>query len=251
MDESLKNKVAIITGAATGIGKATALLLARNGVKTIVTDINEREGQITTKTINDFGGFACFYKMDTSIKDDIISVLETIFKEYGSIDLAVNNAGIGGIGGALHTIESSTWERMISVCLSGVFYCMQEEIKYMLQNKNGRIVNVSSLAGLNGVRTASHYSAAKHGVIGLTKSAALEYGNYNIRVNSVCPGFIQTAILNDVPKNTLEFTKNLRVPMKRIGNSEEVAESILWLLSEKSSYINGEGLLVDGGYQAG
>jgi NAD(P)-dependent dehydrogenase (short-subunit alcohol dehydrogenase family) len=128
---------------------------------------------------------------------------------------------------------------------------MQEELKYMISNKSGKIVNVSSLAGLNGVRNGSHYSAAKHGVIGLTKSAAIEYGGHNIRVNSVCPGFIQTAILDDVPEKSLEFVKNLRVPMRRIGNTTEVAESILWLLSEKSSFVNGEGLLIDGGFQAG
>ena len=251
MDKSLKNKVAFITGAATGIGKETALLLAKNGVKTMIADINEVEGRVTTKTITDSGGVACFYKLDTSVKKDVANVLDSIFKEYGSIDLAVNNAGIGGLVGSLHTIEESTWERMISVCLSGVFYCMQEEIKYMLSNKRGRIVNVSSLAGLNGVRNGGHYSAAKHGVIGLTKSAAIEYGSQNIRVNSVCPGFIQTAILDDIPEKSLEFVKNLRVPMKRIGDSKEVAESILWLLSEKSSFVNGEGLLVDGGFQAG
>ena len=132
MDESLKNKVAFVTGAATGIGKETALLLAKNGVKTMIADINEVEGRVTTKTITDSGGVACFYKLDTSIKKDVANVLDSIFKKHGSIDLAVNNAGIGGLVGSLHTIEESTWERMISVCLSGVFYCMQEEIKYML-----------------------------------------------------------------------------------------------------------------------
>jgi len=251
MDESLKNKVAFISGAATGIGKETALLLAKNGAKIMIADINEAEGRATTKTINDSGGIAYFYKLDTSIKKDVAKVLDSIFKEHGSIELAVNNAGIGGLVGSLHTIEEPTWERMISVCLSGVFYCMQEELKHMISNKNGKIVNVSSLAGLNGVRNGSHYSAAKHGVIGLTKSAAIEYGGHNIRVNSVCPGFIQTAILDDIPEKSLEFVKNLRVPMRRIGNTSEVAESILWLLSEKSSFVNGEGLLVDGGFQAG
>jgi NAD(P)-dependent dehydrogenase (short-subunit alcohol dehydrogenase family) len=251
MNENLKNKIAIITGSASGIGKATAILLAKYGAKVMVTDINKKEGLLTTKIINDFGGFASFYKLDTSSKEETVSVLESIYKEHGAIDLAVNNAGIGGVVGPLHTIESSTWERMMSICLSGVFYCMQEEIKYMLTKGNGRIVNVSSLAGLNGMLAGSHYSAAKHGVIGITKSAALEYGKYNIRVNSVCPGFVQTAILDDVPEKVLNYTKNTRIPMKRIGTTEEVAESILWLLSDRSSYINGESLAIDGGFQAG
>ena len=121
----------------------------------------------------------------------------------------------------------------------------------MLTKGNGRIVNVSSLAGLNGMLAGSHYSAAKHGVIGITKSAALEYGKYNIRVNSVCPGFVQTAIIDDIPEKVLNYTKNTRIPMKRIGATEEVAESILWLLSDRSSYINGESLAVDGCFQAG
>tara|TARA_B110001469_G_C9491550_1_gene245966 strand:- start:15 stop:770 length:756 start_codon:yes stop_codon:yes gene_type:complete len=251
MNENLKNKVVVITGAASGIGKATAILLAKYGAKVMVTDINKKEGLLTTKIINDSGGFASFYNLDTSSKEETVIVLESIYKEHGAIDLAVNNAGIGGMVGPLHTIESSIWEKMIAVCLSGVFYSMQEEIKYMLIQGNGRIVNISSLAGLNGVLAGSHYSAAKHGVIGITKSAALEYGKYNIRVNSVCPGFVQTAIIDDIPEKVLNYTKNTRIPMKRIGTTEEVAESILWLLSDRSSYINGESLAVDGGFQAG
>ncbi len=251
MDKSIKNKVAFVTGAALGIGRATAILLAKKGAKVMVSDINEEEGVKTTSIINDAGGYAKFFKLDVSKKDDVQKVCETIHSTEGSLDLAVNNAGIAGGIGPIHEIPFEAWERMISICLSGVFYCMQEELKCMLSKGFGRIVNVSSLAGLNGLGTAGDYAAAKHGVIGLTKTAALEYGAFNVRVNAVCPGFIQTAIMDDVSQEIQDYITKVRVPMKRIGTPEEVAESIVWLLSDASSYVNGDNLLLDGGFKAG
>lgn len=249
--ESLNNKVAFITGAASGIGRATAVLLAQYGAKVMVTDVNSEVGNETTRLINESGGYARFYKLDVASKDQINRVCSAIFNSEGSIDLAVNNAGVGGGIGPLHEIPAEAWERMISITLSGVFYCMQQELKYMLTRGGGRIVNVSSLAGLNGIGTGSHYSAAKHGVLGLTKSTALEYGAYNVRVNAVCPGFIQTSMLDDVPQEILDYSTQIRVPMKRLGTAEEVAKTIAWLLSDQSSYINGDHILVDGGFKAG
>ncbi|MFT7545061.1 MAG: NAD(P)-dependent dehydrogenase (short-subunit alcohol dehydrogenase family) [Gammaproteobacteria bacterium] len=251
MDKSIKNKVAFVTGAALGIGRATAILLAKKGAKVMVSDINEEEGVKTTSIINDAGGYARFFKLDVSKKDDVQKVCETIHSTEGSLDLAVNNAGIAGGIGPIHEIPFEAWERMISICLSGVFYCMQEELKRMLPNGFGRIVNVSSLAGLNGLATAGDYVAAKHGVIGLTKTAALEYGAFNVRVNAVCPGFIQTAIMEDVSQEVQDYITQVRVPMKRIGTAKEVAEAIVWLLSDSSSYVNGDNLLLDGGFKAG
>jgi NAD(P)-dependent dehydrogenase (short-subunit alcohol dehydrogenase family) len=251
MDKSIKNKVAFVTGAALGIGRATAILLAKKGAKVMVSDINEEEGVKTTSIINDAGGYARFFKLDVSKKDDVQKVCETIHSTEGSLDLAVNNAGIAGGIGPIHEIPFEAWERMISICLSGVFYCMQEELKRMLPNGFGRIVNVSSLAGLNGLATAGDYVAAKHGVIGLTKTAALEYGAFNVRVNAVCPGFIQTTIMDDVSQEVQDFITQMRVPMKRIGTAGEVAEAIVWLLSDSSSYVNGDNLLLDGGFKAG
>mgnify|MGYP006087228211 FL=1 len=251
MDNSIKNKVAFVTGAALGIGRETAMLLAKKGAKVMVTDINVEEGNKTASIINDAGGYAKFFKLDVSKKENIQSVCKTIHSSEGSLDLAVNNAGIAGGIGQIHEISFESWERMISICLSGVFYCMQEELKCMLPKGFGRIVNVSSLAGLNGLATAGDYVAAKHGVIGLTKTAALEYGAFNVRVNAVCPGFIQTAIMEDVSQEVQDYITQVRVPMKRIGTAKEVAEAIVWLLSDSSSYVNGENLILDGGFKAG
>lgn len=249
--ESIKNKVAFITGAAMGIGRATALLLGQHGAKVMVTDINEEKGQETVQLITDAGGYAKFYQLDVSKKEAVAKVCQTIFTTEGSLDLAVNNAGVGGKMAPMHLVEIEDWERTIGICLSGVFYCMQEELKCMLPKGGGRIVNISSLAGLNGVATGSPYSTAKHGVLGLTKSAALEYGAYNVRVNAVCPGFIQTAILEGVPQKIVDYSTQIRVPLKRIGQPDEVAKAILWLLSDASSYVNGESLAIDGGFKAG
>jgi NAD(P)-dependent dehydrogenase (short-subunit alcohol dehydrogenase family) len=249
--ESLKDKVAFVTGAAMGIGRSTAILLAEKGAKVMVTDLNEAQGKATTSIINDAGGYAKFYKLDVSSREEITTVCNTIFTTEGSLDLAVNNAGIGGTMKPLHEIPAEKWENLLSVSLSGVFYCMQEELKHMLPKGGGRIVNVASLAGLNGVGGGSSYAAAKHGVIGLTKSAAVEYGAFNVRINSVCPGFIQTSLLDNVPAEILDYSTQLRVPMKRIGTAEEVAKAIVWLLSDASSYVNGHQLLLDGGFNAG
>lgn len=251
MIDSIKNKVVVITGAALGIGRATALLLAKHGARVMVIDLNIDEGEQTVQMINKSGGHGVFYQLDVSKREQVALIFKQIFEIEGRIDFAVNNAGIGGGIGAIHEIPFSAWDRMIGVCLSGVFYCMKEEIKYMLSNKFGRIVNVSSLAGLNGIGTGADYSAAKHGVIGLTKTAALEYGEFNIRTNAVCPGFIQTAILDEVPQEVQDYSTNIRVPLKRVGKPEEVADVVLWLLSDASSYVNGDQILIDGGFKAG
>jgi NAD(P)-dependent dehydrogenase (short-subunit alcohol dehydrogenase family) len=246
----LENKIALVTGAATGIGRATAIALAKEGAKVMVTDINETEGLETVNRIKKEGGQAKFFQLDVSKKEQVDAVVMEIFTTEGALDLAVNNAGIGGVPSALHEIKLEDWKRMMDINLTGVFLCLQAELKCMLQKGSGRIVNVASLAGLNGMPGGSSYSAAKHGVIGLTKSVAAEYGSLNIRTNAVCPGFIQTPILDNVPQSILDHSTKFRVPMKRIGQPEEVAKAIVWLLSEDSTYVNGHHLLIDGGFMA-
>jgi NAD(P)-dependent dehydrogenase (short-subunit alcohol dehydrogenase family) len=246
----LENKIALVTGAATGIGRATAIALAKEGAKVMVTDINETEGLETVNRIKKEGGQAKFFQLDVSKKEQVDAAVMEIFTTEGALDLAVNNAGIGGVPSALHEIKLEDWKRMMDINLTGVFLCLQAELKCMLQKGSGRIVNVASLAGLNGMPGGSSYSAAKHGVIGLTKSVAAEYGSLNIRTNAVCPGFIQTPILDNVPQSILDHSTKFRVPMKRIGQPEEVAKAIVWLLSEDSTYVNGHHLLIDGGFSA-
>jgi NAD(P)-dependent dehydrogenase (short-subunit alcohol dehydrogenase family) len=246
----LENKIALVTGAATGIGRATAIALAKEGAKVMVTDINETEGLETVNRIKKEGGQAKFFQLDVSKKEQVDAAVMEIFTTEGALDLAVNNAGIGGVPSALHEIKLEDWKRMMDINLTGVFLCLQAELKCMLQKGSGRIVNVASLAGLNGMPGGSSYSAAKHGVIGLTKSVAAEYGSLNIRTNAVCPGFIQTPILDNVPQSILDHSTKFRVPMKRIGQPEEVAKAIVWLLSEDSTYVNGHHLLIDGGFMA-
>ena len=214
------------------------------------SEVNEKEGLETVNRIKKEGGKARFLKLDVAKKEQVDTVVSEIFTSEGALDLAVNNAGIGGVPNALHEVKFENWKRMIDINLTGVFLCLQAELKCMLQQGGGRIVNISSLAGLNGMPGGSSYSAAKHGVIGLTKSVAVEYGRLNIRTNAICPGFIQTPILDGVPQSMLDHSTNIRVPMKRIGKPEEVAKAVLWLLGDDSTYVNGHHLLVDGGFMA-
>jgi len=246
-----EKKVAFITGAARGIGKGTAIELASRGIKVYVTDIEDTIGKKTAAEINDSGGDAEYVHLDSSKGDQIDKVISNIIANDGRLDYAVNNAGIGGVLSPLHDLSLSNWQRMIDINLTGVFLCLQAEVKAMLQAGNGgSIVNISSLAGLNGMPYGCSYSAAKHGVIGLTKSAAGEYGKLNIRINSMCPGFTKTDIIENVPDKVLETSTALRVPLKRIAEVSEIAKSIAFLLSDDASYITGMSMNLDGGFQA-
>ena len=240
-------KIAFVTGGGDGIGRATSVALSACGAKVIVTDINEKMGKQTVDQIKSEGNEASFFKMDVSVESEVKTITDIVIDENKKIDLAVNNAGIGGDFESIHKTDLYDWNSNLNINLNGVFLCMKYQIKYMLRNRFGRIVNVSSMAGLKGVGGGASYSASKHGVIGLTKSAAIEYGDHNIRVNSVCPGFVDTKLIQNIPKNVIDFNMKIN-PMKRIGKTEEVADSILWLLSEKSSFVNGHSISIDGGY---
>jgi len=248
--DSIKDKCAVVTGAASGIGQATAVLLAQHGAKVIVSDINEAAAQETVKMIEEAGGTAKFIACNVAKKEEVKALMVQSIAAFGPVKYAVNNAGIGGVLSPLHEIKFEDWDRMMAINLSGVFYCMREEISAMLHHGGGNIVNVASLAGLGAVPGGSPYCAAKHGVVGLTKTAAVEYAKLNIRVNAVCPGWTETAILDTLSKEMLDTSISRYVPMGRMGKPSEIAETILWLLSDKSSFVNGHCLAIDGGMKA-
>lgn len=245
----LEDKVAIITGAGSGIGKATALLFAKQGAKVVVSDINQQHGESSVREITELGGDAIFVKADSSSASDNERLVETTVKQYGRLDVAVNNAGIGGPLGLTGEYPLDGWQKTIDINLSGVFYGLRYQIPAMLKN-GGSIINVASILGQAGTKFSPAYVAAKHGVVGLTKAAALEYADKNIRINSIGPGYIKTPLVtNSLDSAALDALVGLH-PIGRLGESEEIAEALLWLASAKSSFVTGGYYPVDGGYLA-
>lgn len=247
----MKDKTAFITGAAKGIGRATAVALSASGCRVILTDIDQSALDQTKTEIEKSGGKATSYLLDVSNQEQVNTVHQQALKDHQRIDYFVNNAGIGGTLAPIHLMTADNWNNVINVDLNSIFYCLQAQINILLPQGGGNIVNVASLAGKKGVMAGSHYSAAKHGVIGITKSAAIEYGAHNIRVNAICPSFLETDIIQAVPKQILDFVKEHRVPLKRHGKAEEAGDTIKWLLSDQSSFVNGHALVMDGGMNAG
>jgi NAD(P)-dependent dehydrogenase (short-subunit alcohol dehydrogenase family) len=247
--KQLENKVAIITGAGSGIGKSTAVLLAREGAKVIISDINEAHGNGAVDEITKNGGVAFFVKADSSKPEDNEALVKQTLDKYGYLDIAVNNAGIGGPLAATGEYPVDGWKKVIDINLSGVFYGMRYQIPAMLQN-GGSIINVASILGQAGTRFSPAYVAAKHGVVGLTKAAALEYADKEIRINSIGPGYIKTPlVMNSLDKSALDTLIGLH-PIGRLGESEEIAELLLWLASSKASFVTGAYYPIDGGYLA-
>jgi len=252
MPGRLDGKVALVTGGASGIGRATALTFAREGAKLVIADMHEDGGQQTVHLITEKGGEAIFVRTDVSKAVEVQALLSQAVATYGRLDCAHNNAGISGGGRAL-TAEypEETWHQVIAVNLTGVWFCMKYEIPQMLQHGGGAIVNTASAAGLVGGRGISAYVASKHGVVGLTKTAALEYAKQGIRVNCVCPGFIHTPMtergLSD-PEQKAQIIA--REPIGRVGTPEEIAEAVVWLCSDAASFVTGHTMTVDGGYVA-
>lgn len=245
----LENKVAIITGSASGIGKAAAILYAREGATVVISDIDEKAGIAVANEIKKNGGEAMFVKTDSSDPVANKNLVDQTVTKYGRLDIAVNNAGIGGPLGVTGEYPIEGWQKVININLSGVFYGMRYQIPAMAQN-GGSIVNVASILGMAGTRMSPAYVAAKHGVVGLTKAAALEYADKKIRINSIGPGYINTPLIaNSLDEATIKSLVGLH-PIGRLGESEEVAELILWLGSDKSSFVTGSYYPVDGGYLA-
>ena len=246
----LKDKVALITGASSGIGRSTALLFAENGSKLVLTDINETEGNKLVLEITNNGGDAIFIKADTSKSEDSKKSVDEALAKFSKLDIAINNAGIGGPIQPVGEYDIEGWDKVIAINLSGVFYGMRYQIPAMLKNGKGSIVNVASILGSVGFANSSAYVAAKHGVVGLTKTGALEYSKQGIRINAVGPGFIQTPILSaNLSQEQIDQLGAMH-PIGRIGKPEEVAELFLWLASDKSSLASGAYYPIDGGYLA-
>jgi len=248
----LHGKVALITGAASGIGRATAIAAAREGAKVLVVDAVPA-GEDTVKLIKDAGGEAAFHKCDVTRAAEVEATVAAAVKLFGRLDCAHNNAGI--IGKSLHTADDTeeNFDRIIAVDLKGVWLCMKYEILQMLkQGARGAIVNTASAAGLVGSHGQPAYTAAKHGVIGLTKVAALEYARHDIRVNSVCPGVIDTAMVAEMVTGHPRLRDRLIAvePIRRMGKPQEIGEAVVWLMSDYASFVTGASLPVDGAMTA-
>ena len=248
-----ENKVILITGAGSGIGRAAALLYAQHGGTIVVSDLNPDSGTETVDMIRAAGGRAMFVPCNVAVFEDVQKLIATAVEEHGKIDVAVNNAGIGGASWhktAEHTLED--WDNIIAVNQTGVFYCMKLELQQMTGQGFGSIINIASIAGLRGLPNNSAYVASKHAVVGMTKTAAMEYAKRNIRVNAVCPVFTVTNLFDPdkIPVEGLGDKLRSAIPMKRWAKVEEMAESILWLSSDKASFITGHSLSVDGGITA-
>ncbi|QQX76153.1 MULTISPECIES: SDR family NAD(P)-dependent oxidoreductase [Aequorivita] len=245
----MKGKTVIITGAASGIGKATAALFAKQGANVVISDIQEEEGKATMESIVANGGKASFFKTDVASPEEMEALVNFAVKTYGGLDIAVNNAGIGGELNPIAEMSLEGWQKVININLNSLFYGMKYQIAAMLKSGGGSIVNISSILGAVGFGGSAGYSAAKHGVVGLTQTAALEYSAQNIRINAVGPGFIETPLLNVLDAEMKEQLVALH-PIGRLGRSEEVAELVLWLGSDKSSFVSGSYYPIDGGYLA-
>ncbi|MDV3309572.1 MAG: SDR family oxidoreductase [Cyclobacteriaceae bacterium] len=246
----LDKKTAIVTGAASGIGKAIATLYAKEGAQVVVSDLDEAGGKETVDEITRAGGKAIFFKADSSSPEDNKRLVEEAVKKYGGLHLAVNNAGIGGPLGDTGEYPIDGWDKVIAINLSGVFYGLRYQIPAILDSGGGSIINMASILGQVGTPMSPAYVAAKHGVVGLTKAAALSYATRNVRINAIGPAYIRTPlVVNSLDEATLNALVGLH-PIGRLGKPEEVAELALWLNSDKASFVTGAYYPVDGGYLA-
>jgi NAD(P)-dependent dehydrogenase (short-subunit alcohol dehydrogenase family) len=251
----LEGKVALVTGGASGIGRATAVAMAREGARVAVADRTEDSAAGTVAIINAAGGQAIAIGGDVTMEAEVAAMVARTVAAYGRLDCAFNNAGIGGravgpAGQRTHELSQASFDTMLAINLTGVFLCLKHEIAQMLaQGGGGAIVNTASIAGLIGLPTSAHYVAAKHGVVGLTKTAAIEYAPDGIRVNCVNPGYVTTPMTEEIVQTRLDSVM-AKVPMNRMGVPQEIAEAVVWMCSDKASFMTGASQVVDGGYFA-
>jgi NAD(P)-dependent dehydrogenase (short-subunit alcohol dehydrogenase family) len=245
----LAGKAALITGGASGIGRATALAFAREGARVLVADTNAAEGEKVAQAIDDAGGRALFQRTDVTQEADVAALVKRALDAFGRLDCAVNNAGITGGGGAVQDLSLETWSRTLAINLTGVFLCLKHELAVMREQKAGAIVNMASGAGVIAVPGLAAYCASKHGVLGLTKTAAVENARSGVRVNAILPGSTDTPMLRAAMGSDPKLRKLIESssPAGRLGRPEEIAEAALWLCSDRASFVSGESMLVDGG----
>lgn len=252
MAGSMNGKVAIVTGAAAGIGRATAMAFAKEGAKVVVADVTAPGGEETVNCIRSGGGDATFVQTNVAIESEVASLIKATIDAYGRLDYAFNNAGIEGAIAPAAEYPVEMWDRVLGVNVTGAWLCMKAEIPEMLKHGGGAIVNCSSVAGLVGSKGLAAYVASKHGLAGLTKVTALDYAQSGLRVNAVCPGVIDTAMIDRVTGGDAAAEKGFVAmePVGRMGTPDEVAATVIWLCSDASSFVTGQALAVDGGFVA-
>jgi NAD(P)-dependent dehydrogenase (short-subunit alcohol dehydrogenase family) len=253
MEKIFDEKVAIVTGGSFGIGRATAFAFAKRGAKVVVADCIEDKENKTIRLIESVGGEAIFVQCDVSNSSEVSKLVEKAIARFGRVDFAFNNAGIEGLSAITHECNEANWDKTMGVNLKGIWLCMKNEIPQMLKNNKGVIVNCASVAGLVGFVGLPAYVASKHAVVGLTKTAALEYAKQGIRVNAVCPGVIKTDMIDRLTGKDKEVEKQYTdmEPIGRMGSADEVAEAVVWLCSDAASFVTGVALPVDGGFTTG
>ena len=248
-DESFAGKVAFVTGAANGIGRAAALAFAREGAAVVAADLSEHGNQETARMIEEAGGRALAIKCDVSRDNDVKAALEKTIETFGRLDFDFNNAGVEQPITPAADLTEEQWDRIVDINLRSVFLCMKHEIPLLLQQGGGAIVNTSSGAGVKGIAGQAAYCAAKFGIVGLTKAAALDYAKSNIRVNVVCPGIIDTPMMDRFSGGTPEGRERVigQEPVGRMGKAEEIAAAVVWLCSDAAAFVVGHAMVIDGG----
>ena len=252
MTDVFRDKVALVTGGSSGIGRATSLAFARQGARVAIADREPTGAAETARMIEDIGGSATVFEIDVTKAAEVASLVERVVQTYGRLDCAFNNAGIGGEVAKTADYPEEEWDRTIDVNLKGVWLCMKYEIPVMENQGSGAIVNTASIYGLAGAAGYIAYNAAKHGVVGITRTAALEYATAGIRINAVCPGYIRTPMTQPGIDANPEFERKMvsQTPMGRMGMPEEIAEAVVWLCSDAASFVTGHTMTPDGGYMA-